>query len=97
MSGTLVFDKKLFLEQMGKLVEDDEFVIFSNILYGNMTAASKKIAAKRIGIAFAGSVFKVPETIGDLLNSKVAGIIVCKKSRLSDDMQKQIKDFRKNQ
>lgn len=93
MSGTLVFDKKLFMEQMDKFVNDDEYVIFSNIPQGSFNAASKKIPAKRIGLAFSASVFKTPDSIADVLSMKIGGLLVCKWDALSANMQRQIKEY----
>jgi hypothetical protein len=80
---TFTFDKKLFLEQMGIFVKDDEAVILTSSPCG-IISTSKKHKGKIVTMLFAEEVFAKPDTISDIINSKIVSIIVCKKDILSD-------------
>lgn len=92
---TYTFDKKLFLETIDKWVKDDEFVIFSTTPCGSLRAASKKVKGKTISFGFSQDAFENPDTISDILNSKIGGLIICKKSVLSKTVQKEMDEYQK--
>lgn len=88
--GTYVFTKKQFMEQMDKFVKDDEVLVFTTTPYGQTSGASKKIPAKRIGFAFASDAFKDADHIHDIMQSKVAAMIVGKPEILAQNFQDEI-------
>ena len=92
---TYTFDRELLKKQIDNFVTDDKLVILSNTPHGSFTAASKKIKAKRVGIAFAGSVFKNKDTISDVLDSAVFGMIIIDKKHLSDEIIKEFEEYEK--
>jgi len=81
------------MEQMDEFIGDDEYIIFSTTPCGNISAASKKTKGKTMTIGFSEDVFDKPETISDILSSKIAGMIVGKKEMLSKSLQEQIKEY----
>jgi hypothetical protein len=91
---TYTFDKKIFMEQMEKYVKDDEFIIFTNTPCGSISA-SKKAKGKLVTMGFAGSVFAKPDTIADIVQSKLSAMIVCKKNVLSDEVRKEFEEVKK--
>lgn len=92
---TYTFNKELFLEAMENLIDDDEFVIFSTTPQGQMAAANKSFKAKKVGIAFSEDVFDKPNTISDILNSRVGGLIICKKEIISKQVKTEIENYEK--
>ena len=85
------------MEQMDKLVDDNEFIIFSNSPWGSVSGASKKIKGKRINFGFSQEVFKDPQTVTDILKSKIGAMIVGNKSMLSEKMIEEIDEYVKQQ
>jgi hypothetical protein len=91
---TYTFDKKLFLEQMDKLIDDDAQVVFTNTPYGECSAPTKKKRAKTIGFAFSEDVFEDKEGISDIIRSHIGAIIIGK-NIFSKQVQKEIQEFNK--
>jgi hypothetical protein len=85
--GCFVMSKKFFLEQMDKSIKG-EFIILSNQL-GNIRGASKK-KMKSFEVGFTNDCFKKPESINDLLNSRLWGLIMMDKKFMTEETIKNI-------
>jgi predicted nucleic acid-binding protein len=88
MVTTVVYSKKVFLKVMEELLKDDEFVVISNIIDGSISAGTKK-KYLRVSVGFNQYSFIHPNSIVDVMNSKVFGLIVCKKELLAKELQKE--------
>ena len=84
---TVVYSKKVFLKVIEELIKDDEFVVISNIL-NSITAGNKKKHLK-VSMGINQYSFLHPDSIVDVLNSKVFGLVVCKKELLAKELQKE--------
>lgn len=87
-----VMSKKFFLEQIDKSIKD-EFVILSSMM-GNIRGASKK-KLKSFEVGFTSDCFKSPETITDLLNSRLYGLIIMNKKLMPEETIKKITESEK--
>lgn len=85
--GCFVMSKRFFLEQMNKSIKG-EYIILSNMM-GNMKGASKK-KLKSFEVGFTNDCFKNPETITDLLNSRLWGLIMMDKKFMTEATIKNI-------
>jgi len=84
---TVVYSKKVFLKVIEELIKDDEFVVISNIL-NSLTAGNKKRNLK-VSMVVNQYSFLHPDSIVDVLNSKVFCLVVCKKEILAKELQKE--------
>ena len=75
---------------MDKLIENNEAVILSTIKQGSMRGATKK-RLKGFEIGFTNDCFKDKDTIGDLISSFTAGIILLKKEDWSEEVKRYMK------
>lgn len=91
--GNFVYNKKLFMDQIDKLLKDDDFIMISNTPVGTMSACSKKKNYKTFSMAFGEDLFKSPGDIRDLIQSRLFSLVVCKKDVLSDRLKEDIKKY----
>lgn len=91
---TYVMSKKNFLKQMEKHI-NKEFVVLSNIIQGQVSGATKK-KLKSFQIGFTNDCFKKPDTIGDLINSSLWGMIFLDKKFIPKDTIKKVLEGEKN-
>ena len=91
---TYIFNKDMMKKQIDKLVSDDEMIILSNTLQGDMRGASKRLKGKIIGFGFSELIFKDKENISDLLDSVLFGMIIINKKHLSNQTNLEIKNYK---
>lgn len=91
MGDCYIFNKRQFIEQMQKVIKDDQAVIISTIKQGMMSGASKK-KLKGFHVGFTNDCFKNPEDIRDLMKSFSAGLILLNPDDQSESVKKLIKD-----
>ncbi len=85
---TYVMTKKFFLKQIDELI-DKQFIIFSNIIQGEVSGASKK-RLKSFQVGFTSDCFKKPDMISDLLNSSCWGLILMDKKHIPKETIKAV-------
>lgn len=91
---TWIFNKTEFIEQMKEYINDSEFVILTTTLCGKVSGARKKVQLKTVEMGFRADFFKSPETISDLMGSKLAMILACKEEVLSDSIKQEIRKLK---
>lgn len=87
--ATLVLTKKKFLTWLNKELENDQVILVSPDLTGEMSL-NKKRNEKKVSFAFAADSFKEQDGIGHFAFGKtpVMAFTICKKTDLSDDTLK---------
>lgn len=86
---TYIMSKEVFIKEMKKSIGKNEFIVFSNIIQGRISGATKK-NLKSIQIGFASDCFKKPDTISDLMNSSCFGLIFLDKKYIPKETIKKI-------
>lgn len=74
---TYHFSKKKFIEELERLIKDDDHILLSNEFDGTIEALSKK-KLKRVPFVFASDAFERQDTIGDLLKSNMFSFVIAK-------------------
>jgi hypothetical protein len=88
---TIVFKKEEFLKQIGEIIGEDEYVIYSSDVHGTVSAPTKKTPAKLIPFAFNKSAFGDQESINDIMRrAKLGGLVIMHFDDLSPEMQDKI-------
>ena len=90
---TSILTKDMLIETI-KCMETNEIAFLSNIIQGQVSGATKK-KLKSINIGFTNDCFKNPETIGDLINSKLFGLIIMDKKLMNQKTLKKFNDYQK--
>jgi hypothetical protein len=93
---TLVASKKRFLEYLDKQIKDDEVIVLTNHLSGQVSA-SKKRNTKSVTFDFAGDAFSRPEDIGHIAFGKtpVLAVCICKREDIADKAFEQLEKAEK--
>lgn len=87
----LVANKKRFLEWIAAQIEDDDIVVVTNNLSGQLTA-SEKTNRKNVSLAFAADAFARPGDVGHIGFGKtpVVGLCICPPEFISENAKKMI-------
>ncbi len=82
--ATIVFNKSRFLEWVARQIEEDELVLVSSDLTGNVTANQKK-NEKKVTVAFTADTFRRKGDIGHIAFGQTPffGTIICNRSEAS--------------
>jgi hypothetical protein len=92
---TEVMTKEMFLEFIDKLVDKNEVVIFTNKLENiKLLSEKKQNYAKVYSSVFPNDIFKSKDSVADLMNCKLTGIIICHNKYLNDKLQNQFKEIK---
>lgn len=93
---TQIMTKEVFLELIGKLIKKDEVIILTNRLETiKILSHKKKNYAKSYTAVYPIDLFKEQDTIADLMNNKLLGVIICESKYLNERLEKQFKEIRK--
>jgi hypothetical protein len=94
--ATQITNKKDFINMLKKSIADDDVILMSQDLTGNLQV-KKKLNQKQMTFAFAASSFNKSETVGDIVLGKVpvAAFAVCKQEDVSDDTLKKFHNKKK--
>lgn len=93
---TEIMTKEVFLEFIDKLMNKNEVVIFTNRLENvKVLSQKKKNYAKSYSVVYPNDIFKNKDSIADLLNCRLTGIIICDNKFLNEKLQKQFKEIKK--
>ena len=90
---TSILSKDMFIEMI-KGMKNSEIAFVSNIIQGGIHGTTKK-KLKNISFGFTSDCFQNPETIGDILNSKLFGVIIMEKKLMNQETLKRFKDSQK--
>lgn len=90
---TAIFNKKMLIDFANE-IEDDEVILISSIIQGQVSGSTKK-KLKSFSIGFTNDCFKDPSTIGDLMNSRLFGIIIMDKKTMNKETLKLFEDNQK--
>lgn len=77
-----------------KGMKNSEIAFLSTIIQGQVSGATKN-KLKSITFGFASDCFQNPETIGDIMHSKLFGIIIMEKKLMNQETLKRFKDSQK--
>lgn len=93
---TELMTKEIFLEFIDKLIGKNEVVIFTNRLENIKVLSQKKQSyAKGYSVVYPNDIFKNKDSIADLMNCRLTGMIICDNKFLNDNLQKQFKEIKK--
>lgn len=93
---TEIMTKEVFLEFIDGLVDKNEVVIFTNRLENiKVLSIKKKNYAKSYNLIYPNDLFNNKDSIADLLNCKLTGMIICNSKYLNENLQKQFKEIKK--
>ena len=92
---TSIMNKEMLIECINGM-KNNEIALFSNIIQGQVSGATKK-KLKSFSIGFTNDCFKDPETIGDLINSKLFGLIIMDKKLMNQKILNEFEKWQKNQ
>lgn len=84
--ATKVMNKKKFIEWLDKQITDDQIILLSQDLEGNLTV-NKKRNVKKVTFGFAADAFKRKNDIGHFAFGKtpVLAFSVCEKSDVTEE------------
>ncbi len=88
---TNILTKEMLIETINDM-ESNEIAFLSNIIQGQVSGATKK-KFKSFSVGFTSDCFKNPETVGDLMNSKLFGLIIMDKKLMNQDTLKKFNDY----
>jgi hypothetical protein len=92
---TEIMTKEVFLEFVDKLIGKNEVVIFTNRLENIKLLSQKKTNyAKSYSAVYPNDIFKNKDSIADLMNCRLTGMIICDNKFLNDRLQKQFKEIK---
>lgn len=83
---TIHYTKKKFLEELDKLIQDDEHIILTNEVDGTIGLAKKK-KLKKIPFVFASDAFAKQDTVSDLLNMTLVSFIIAEDVDVADQFK----------
>ncbi len=88
---TYILSKKKFMEEMNKLIEDEQVVVLSNEMTGNLTISKKN--GLKMSQVFAHDVFK-DQGIGHIFFGRTRGygFFVSQNEELSENSKQIIKE-----
>jgi hypothetical protein len=102
--ATMHFTKKEFIAELKKIIKDDEHIILTNDVNGEISVNKKK-KFKQIPFIFASDAFAQPETVSDLFGINQLGqidrkatlfsIILADDSIVSDKVKEDAKNSKK--
>lgn len=91
---TEIMTKEVFLEFIDELIGKNEVVIFTNRLENIKVLSQKKQNyAKSYSVVYPNDIFKNKDSIADLMNCRLTGLIICDNKFLNDKLQKQFKEI----
>ena len=90
--GTIVFNKKEFLKQIAEIIDDEEYVVFTNDVHGTIKSDTKKTPAKRVPFAFGVGAFDKKGSVEDILNSKLGAMVILGIDKLDEKFRKGIEE-----
>ena len=90
---TNILTKEMLIETINDM-GINEIALLSNIIQGNVSGATKK-KFKSFSVGFTSDCFKNPDTIGDLMNSKLFGLIIMDKKLMNQDTLKKFEEYQK--
>lgn len=90
---TAILNKQMLID-FANGIEDNEVILISSIIQGQVSGATKK-KLKSFSIGFTNDCFKDPSTIGDLINSKLFGMIIIDKKTMNKATLKLFEDSQK--
>lgn len=88
--------KKVFLKMISKGMNKKEVIILTSQL-GDIKVLSqkKKPYAKGYSVTIPINIFKNQDSIHDLINCKLIGIVICDNKYLNEQLQKQFKEVQR--
>lgn len=77
----------MFIQEMEKLIKDDEHIILTNDIEGAVEALKRK-KLKRVPFVFSADAFEKEDTIGDLLKSEMFSVVIASNSIVANRFKK---------
>jgi hypothetical protein len=92
---TYIYTKDHFMKWLNKQIDDDEYVVFTSNLVGNVSVNAKR-NVKKIQFGLAANAFKNAGDISHLAFGETPCVAVCiaKKESLSDDTLNLLKEIK---
>ncbi len=93
---TNILTKTDFLEVIANAVGDDDIILLSNELVGNVSV-SKKTNSKKVTFSYAADAFKEADSIADIAFRKVntLSFAICNKEFVSEEAKQMLSDSTK--
>lgn len=92
---TSIYNKEGFLKALANSIEDDQIILVSQDIDGDVTFLQKR-KIKRVPFAFSAEAFKKDQGIGDIGFGEVLtmGICILEPKQASDNIRKLLTNFK---